>query len=473
MHGKKMNDCNAGSCPGSAKTGVKLLCRAISLAMLLLPAAVAEAAEKLSLSDAYSYALHYDAQVKSAEADRDVSKEEVSKAVSQFLPSVRASASRGRSRTESTTPNSSFPGYYNHSLQYYTTISNGLTLKQSLFNLQNIVTLKQARAVEAKSESILVNEHSALIVRTAEAFFNALFSEDNLEYTRAQSRAAHEQLLQSKRRLASGFGTVTEVSEAQANYDMSIADEASAISGLDFSRRELERITGIYSDHLCRLSPAKIELKAPQPGDPDAWLALAHEKSPRLDASRYEVEIARKEIDKTRSSRYPQLELWAGRNYSQSETNYTIGSIYDTWSVSLQVSVPLYTGGYTSASVRQASARRMKAVDEMASQERSIVSDIRKYFNAQMNNIVQVKAYEQAVRSNEVALEGTKKGFSAGFRTNTDVLEAQKKLLDSRRQLAKSRYQYLMSSLLLKHSAGILRAEDLEAVNDYLEITET
>lgn len=452
-----------GVCPagGNRTSGFRVFWWAITVALLLAPGLL-KAAEPMSLSEAYSYALHYDAQVKSAEADRAISKEEVSKAVSQFLPSIRASASKGRNRTVSATPISSAD-------QYYSTISNGVTVKQSIFNLQNIATLKQAKAVEAKSESLLVYEHSSLIIRTVEAFFNVLFSEENLVFTHAQTQAAQEQLQQAKRRLAGGFGTVTEVNEAQASCDMSIADEASAISSLDFNRHELERITGIYADHLCRLSPNKLELKVPEPRDPEAWMAIAKEKSPRLQASRQEVEIARKEVDKNRASRYPQFELWAGRNYSQSETNYTIGSIYDTWTVSLQMSVPIYTGGYASASIRQASARKLKAYDEMVIQEQSMISDIRKYYNAQLNSIIQVKAYEQAVRSNEIALDGTKKGFLAGFRTNVDVLDAQKKLLDSRRQLAKSRYQYLLNNLLIKQSAGVLGPEDLEAVNSCLE----
>jgi protease secretion system outer membrane protein len=432
------------------------------VALLLFRQEPVSATAPLSLTEAYSFAVHHDAQVRSAEADQAIYQEEVSKANSAFFPTLRATVSKGRNQTESWTPHQQKP-------QYYNTVSNALSLKQPLFNLGSIAGLKQAKAVVAKSELMLAHEQSALIVRISEAFFNVLFNEENLTFTRAQTKASFEQLQQAKRRCSEGYGTVTEISEAQASHDMSIADEAAAVSGLEFSRRELERITGEYAERLCRLSPAKLALTVPEPAGVGAWLALAEENNHRLNASRQEIEVSRKEIDKNRAARYPQIDLWAGRNYSQSESNYTIGSTYDTYSVSVQVSVPIYSGGYTSASVRQAVARKIKAYDDMQVQERTVISDVRKYYDAQLNSIVQVKAYEQAVRSHEIALDGTKKAFLAGFRTNADVLDAQKKLLESRRSLAKARYQYILNNLMLKDSAGVLRPGDIEVVNSCLE----
>ncbi|NTV01834.1 MAG: TolC family outer membrane protein [Chlorobiaceae bacterium] len=432
----------------------------IPAAILLAPRAL-PAEEPLSLTGAYAYAVHSDARIRSAEADHSISREEVSKAVSAFMPTIRASASRGRNRTESVIPSA-------YQDQYYNTISNSLTLKQPLFNLQNVSSLKQAKAIDAKSECMLAHEHSLLIVRTAEAFFNVLFAEESLAFSRSQTTAALGQLQQVKKRYTGGFGTLTEVNEAQANYDVAIAEEATGVSNLDASRHELERITGIYAEKLYHLAPEKLVLNKPDPERVEEWILLAKENNLQVNASRKEIEVADREIDKNRASRYPQVDLWAGKSYSQSENNYTIGSTYNTYSVTVQLNVPIYSGGYTSASIRQSVARKLKAYDDMELQERSATSDIRKYYHSQLNSIVQIKAYEQALRSNGIALEGTRKAFLAGFRTNADVLDAQKKLFDSRRNLAKARYQYILSGLMLKDTAGLLRVADLEALNSCL-----
>jgi protease secretion system outer membrane protein len=132
------------------------------------------------------------------------------------------------------------------------------------------------------------------------------------------------------------------------------------------------------------------------------------------------------------------------------------------------MSMPIYTGGFVSSSVRQAHAKWLKAQEELSSQERGVQSDVRKYYNGVVSGIAQIHAYEQALKSHEVALNGTQKGFEAGLRSNVDVLDAQQKLFSSRRNLAKSRYQYILNSLMLKQSSGMLSAGDLGQVNSWL-----
>ena len=151
-----------------------------------------------------------------------------------------------------------------------------------------------------------------------------------------------------------------------------------------------------------------------------------------------------------------------------SDSNNIIGQAYNTYSIALQLSVPIYTGGYTSASIRQAQAKRLKAQEEFSWQDRGTVSDVRKYYNGVITSIAQIQAYEQAVKSGKIALKGTKKGFELGIRTNMEVLDAQQKLLSNKRNLAKSRYQYILNKLQLKDSTGSLSAADIEEVNGWL-----
>lgn len=434
--------------------GMRLL-----LFLVAMPPCVAVAAnEPLSLIEAYSRAREYDAQYKVAQADREISREEVTKATSAFLPNVHVSLSKGRNVTKS----SSFAG---DDEQYYNTLSNGILLRQSVFNMGSIAAYKQAKAVSSKSESLLLNEGSSLIVRTVEAFLNVLYADENHEVSKAQSLAGLEQVRQTMKKYRDGFGTLTDMNEARASYERALADEALSLSRTVFSRRELERLTGVYAERLCRLSPEKLVLKYPEPANVDEWIELAQGRSHKIHAARHGVEVARKEVARQTSAGYPVVDLLAGKNYVESENNVTIGSTYDTWSISVQASVPLYTGDYNGAMVRQAKAGQMKAANEFNWQERATRSDIQKFFDAQVNGIAQVNAYEQVVRAQTVALEGNQKAYMAGFRNNVDVLDAQQRLFDSRRSLARARYLFLLSQLQLKDAAGVLGAADLEALN--------
>lgn len=421
--------------------------------------------DPIDLSTALQKAREYDARLGAAQADNLIYREEVGRARAQLRPSVRMNAARGRNATQYT----SLAGATTTS--YYNSINYGVSVRQPLLNLSNFVGYKQAKAVSVKSDIDLQKEDASLMIRIAEAYCNALYAEDNLDFSQTLLKAAQEQLQQAKKRFEKGFGTVTEISEAQAGYDMALADGLEIVNSVEFTRRELEHLTGQYPDELCKVVPEKLLLARPEPGNVQSWIDLALTNNYDVVGGHQEIRIAKKEIEKQKFSRYPTVDLVAGRNYSESENNYSIGSIYDTYSVSLQMSMPIYTGGYASASVRQAHAKRLKAEEQLSAQERGVQSDVRKYYNGIVSSIAQIHAYEQAVKSHEIALTGTKKGFEAGLRTNVDVLDAQQKLFSSRRNLAKSRYQYILNRLMLKQASGTLSAGDVEEVNGWLATT--
>ena len=430
--------------------------------------------EQLDLSTAWQEARQYDARLGAAQADNLIYREEVGKARAQLRPSVRLSAAQGRNDTQSTTQGTDFwtgKMITTRKDQLYNTANYGISVRQPLLNMANYASYKQARAVAAKSDIDLQKEDTALIVRTTEAYCNALYAEDNLEFSQALIKAAQEQLQQAKRRFEKGFGTITEINEAQANYDMALADGLEIVNSVEFTRRELEHLTGRYPDNLCKFVPEKIVLAQPEPANLQPWIEMALANNRDVLGGQQEILIAQREAEKQHYSRYPTIDLVGGRNYSDSESNYAIGSIYDTYSIGLQLSMPLYSGGYISASVRQAHAKRLKAQEQLMLQERGVQSDVRKYYNSIVTGIAQIHAYEQAVTSHEIALTGTKKGFGAGLRSNVDVLDAQQKLFASRRNLAKSRYQYILNRLMLKQASGTLSVSDVEEVNGWLAVS--
>jgi len=81
---------------------MKLLVRLMVVAGLF--AALPVCAEPVNLSMAYQKALEYDAQVRAANADYLVSKEEIAKARAEFRPRMNMSALQGRDETKSIAP---------------------------------------------------------------------------------------------------------------------------------------------------------------------------------------------------------------------------------------------------------------------------------------------------------------------------------------------------------------------------------
>jgi outer membrane protein len=80
----------------------------------------------------------------------------------------------------------------------------------------------------------------------------------------------------------------------------------------------------------------------------------------------------------------------------------------------------------------------------------------------------QVKALEAAEASSQSALDATKLGYQVGVRINIDVLNSQSLLFQTKRDLAKARYDVLLGGLKLRQANGTLKAEDLGPVNALL-----
>lgn len=421
-------------------------------------------AEPLSLTEAYKRALTYDAKLKVAEAGNAAQQEEIGKARANFRPSIRLSGAVGRNGTESTSLIRDVSSDY-----FYNTQNYGVVVRQPVFNMSNFAAYRQSKAVAAKSEALLSKERSALFVRTLEAYVNVLFARDNIAFSQAHAKAVKEQMRQARLRYATGSGTLTEIQEAEADYEMAFADGLASTHNLENNRRALENITGVYADSLLSIVHAKVSYDVPRPHDISYWVEYALEHNSEVQAAKQEIRIAKEQVRKNRAARYPTIELVASRTFSESDNNYSIGTQYDTYGVTLQMSLPIYSGGYVSASVRQASAQFWEAGERKNLTERTVTSDVRKYYNGILSSIAQVNAYEQAVKSSEIALIGTQKGFQTGLRSNVDVLNAQAKLFENKRNFAKAQYQYIMNLAMFKQVTGTLSESDMDMINGWMK----
>jgi len=431
----------------------------VAVYLFLTPTVVAE---PVNLYTAYLKALEYDAKLKVAEAGHNAKKEEIAKARANLLPTLRASVTQGRNATESTTLSASPTEYWYNTKRY------SITAKQPLLNMESIAAYGQAKAQVKKSEVLLLKEQKDLLLRTADVYFNMLYAQDQLSFSVVHLDALKEQLEQAKKRYRAGYGTITEISEVQAEYDMALADHLESENSIEILRHKLENITGVYPAIPYVLDPDKMHLKIPEPHSVDEWIALAQENNYDLDALHHDITIAAKEIAKQRYMSLPTVDLVASKSYSESGNDYSIGSKYDTYSLNVQLNLPLYTGGYTSAAVRQAKSNRIAAYEQLNFQEREISTVVREYYRITEQSIAKIRAYQQAVKSSEIALTGTKKGYTAGLRSNVDVLNAIDALYFSSRNLAKSRYDYILSRIFLKQAAGVLSEDELVEISSWL-----
>jgi len=445
------------------KRGRQLLIALPFVASIGLTSAPAQA---LDLLKSYRLALEQDASYQASRAETEATRELVPQARAQLLPNLSASLSRGKNQTNSETPG--FLGARNFSSYEYLSSSYALTLRQPLYRKYNFALYQQAQSQVESAEAILDKSLQDMLVRLCGVYFEALMAQDHLGLVLSIKEAYAGQLQGAKRIFEAGQGTRTDIDDAQARYDMALAQELEASQNVGHTRRQLQLMVNQPVDNLARLNPERLQLVPPLPANPEEWIARGVEVNAELRAMRANIETATQELAKARSGHMPTVDLVAQRSRSLSENQVTINQFYLTSQVSLQVNIPIYSGGHTSSQIRQASANLEKYQQQYEARRREVDLQIRKEFQNVAEGVLKVKAQEQAERSSDQALFSNQKGYQAGTRTQIDILNAQQQRMNVRRDLAQARYQYVLARVRLQALVGSLNEEEIANINSWL-----
>ncbi|MEN9357080.1 MAG: hypothetical protein RL695_1251 [Pseudomonadota bacterium] len=454
--------------PRKERTLMKILPRIRkSLLATLCALALSPTAHAIDLLQAYRLAIQNDARYQAARAEAAASREAEPQAIAQLLPNVSANIARSDRSSDISAPN--FMGKISHNRQDYISSNYAVTLRQPLYRRYNFMLYQQAQSQVASAEANLDRNLQDLLIRLSSSYFDALMAEDQLNLALAQKEAYAAQKQYAQRRFESGQGTRTDIDDTQARYDMALAQELDALQNLDYNRRQIQTIINQPVTHLATLLPARIELLPPNPADPEAWIKRSEDVNAELRSLRANIDIAEKEVSKAGAGHHPTIDLVAQRSKTESDTENTLNQGYLTTSVGIQISIPIFAGGYNSSQVRQAEAALDKARQQYEARRREIDLAVRKEYQNITQGILKVKALEQAERSADQAVYSNQKGYQAGTRTLVDILNAQQQRMNTRRDLSNARLQYLLARLKLQSLAGSLQEEDITAINLWLD----
>ena len=434
----------------------------LSASLLLLISGLSLQVEATNLLEAYKDAVKNDPQTLKAKAQYDVAKASESIAFSSLLPSVNLTAGYGLTNSEvydATTDTVS--DFESDSLSY------GISLSQAIFRMDTWYSLDAAekRALQAQAGFDLAQQ--ALITRVSVAYFNVLKAQDNLEFVQSEKKAIERQLEQTKQRFNVGLTAITDVHEAQANFDSAVAQEIRGKNDIEIAKETLREITGKYYSKFDGLNTTRFDATMPTPLKIQHWVNKSESNNLELKAKELMVEAAKYDIKRAQSGHYPTLNLTASLNNTDLGIDYTSPAL-NTSSIGLNLTVPLYSGGATSAAVKQAQANFVYASEDREATHRSVVRQVRTSFADVVALVSTLKALEQSVISAESALKATQAGFEVGTRTIVDVLNSTRNLFNAKRNLSNTRYDYVLSMLTLKQSSGSLTGTDVEAVNSGL-----
>ncbi|MEE8365323.1 MAG: TolC family outer membrane protein [Gammaproteobacteria bacterium] len=410
------------------------------------------------LMDVYRLALERDAEFKIAESQYQSVLESLPIAVSTWRPQVNLSAHISKRETDG------LSSFANTSDSY----GYRVNLTQKLYNAENLATIDAAEALVAKAQAELEFSHQALILRVSERYFDILSTEDNLEFARAEENAIARQLEQAKKRFEVGLIAITDVLEAQARYDSALAQSILAENLLANANQALQVIIAEMPSASIAGLGEKLELGIPEPADIRQWVDRSLQNNQNLVAALAALRAAEHEREGNRKSYYPTVDLIASFSDTNFDNPTTGAARQEDLRLSIELNVPLFTGGRINAELQQAEANYRTAQNTALLQKRLTSQQTRNAYLGVVSGISQVQALKQALSSSTTALEATEAGFEVGTRTSVDVLISLQEIYRAQRDYASARYDYLLNTLRLKQATGLLNAEDLQQVNRWL-----
>ncbi len=396
------------------------------------------------LKSVYEQAKMNDPMVLKAQAQYMAAKEDITQARATLLPHLSGSASRTQ-----------------HSDNTYSN-SYGLSLSMELYHHDSWLRLDNAKKSAHRSDVTFQAAKQELIVRVTQAYFNVLKAKDDLEFTNTEKAAIERQLEQTKQRYSVGLTAVTDVHEAQAQYDNAVTAEIRAQNNVFNAEEALRVITNVYPRDLNGLNTERFGASRPIPDSANEWQQTAEAKNLDIIAQKITVDIAKENINIAQAGHYPTVDFSGSFGGSEFE------DVTDKNSLGISISVPIYSGGATSSRVRQSQSNYVAASQDLQRTHRDVVRKARNGYNTVITSVSSIKALEQALISAESALKATEAGFEVGTRTIVDVLDSTRNLFNAKRNLSSTRYDYVQAILALKQAGGTISEKDIADINQGL-----
>ena len=413
----------------------------------------------------YEEALRNDPTFLGAMKERDAGLESRIIGRAGLLPKLSYSYNKGRNNSQATYLNDRGNS---HEDRNYNSYGSTFMVQQPLIDYEAYANYRKGVAQALFADETFRSKSQELLVRVLTHYTQALFAQDQIDIARAKKKAYEQQFRQNEHLFRQGEGTRTDILEAESRYELATAEEIQAIDEQDAALRELGALTGNASLSIEQLQPLAADFNSLplEPANFSTWHAMALANNPELASQREALEVARYEVERNRAGHLPKLNAYASVRKMESDSGNTYNQRYDTNTIGIEVSLALYAGGGVSASVRQAGSNLARVEYELEGKTRETLIELRRQFNACLSGVNKLRAYQKALISAQALVVSTRQSILGGERVNLDALNAEQQLYTTRRDLARTRYDYLLAWTRLHFYAGTLGEQDLARVDE-------
>lgn len=394
--------------------------------------------------------LSAEAQIKNAQGQEK-------SAFGQILPQVSASTSFTRLSRE-------------QEIKEYTSGETyTVNLNQTIYNPAAWRGYKKYSEMTAQYRSQYEDAKIQATAELVQRYFAALAAEDELELTIAERKATQRNLDRLQAMFDRKLATVTDVLQVSAKVDSLESSEIEARNQIQVTREALAELIGreVYQPLKRIDTSAHFDMPAETE---EQWVGLAVSNNPALHAKQKAVDSANYAVEEARAGHLPTLSLGLGAQRSDFAYQNVPSPQTDTYSASITLQVPLYSGGSTSARVEGLYGARDAAEQDYEAVRRQVIKETRTAYMKSASDLSKIASSRRALDSAIKSREANERSLSLGVATAVDVLNAVQQEYSARRDYLKAQYDFITNQLVLLRWRGDLADADIRKINDWLSV---
>lgn len=354
-----------------------------------------------------------------------------------------------------------------NSRDIYDNASYSLSLTQYLYNKAVWEGYQKAKSSTLQKASQAEDAQAEATVDLAKRYFQALSADDELELLMAERRATQKSLDRVTAMYGKQMAMVTDLLDLKARVDLLAAQEVEARNQVRLSRAALSEIVGRpITEPLSRIRN-DIALQAPDK-PLESWIIEAINSNPLLKARENQLDVANAAVRESKGSHYPTVTFTLGAQRSDVGYDNTQSPRSDSYVATIGVSVPIYSGGSTSARVRGLYDEQLAVEQEVEGVRRQVVKETTNSYLTSVSSVEKIRANKNALSSAEQSSIASQKAFTYGVKNSVDVLTSVQAEFKARRDLLKAKYDFITNLFILNRWAGRPPEESIDAVNVWL-----
>jgi len=435
-----------------------------------------------NLMQAWQSAQEHDPEFAAALAAHAAGDTKRDQAKALWRPSVTLVASVGKMTNETSTSGAQFaaPGFeQSNGVAFDTSIRDGsaehyaISAKQPLFNRVLSAQRRQLVLTADMAESEWQGSRQQLIMRVVEKYFDLMSAIESLRLIRQREVAVEKATNESKDRFKLGSLPVVDTYEATANLEDIKAQAMAAEMEVQIKEAAFSDLTGIQKIDAGTIEPFPPTFLESLP-PLDYWISHTSQNNLSLKKQTTFQGFAKEEAAKSAIASTPSIELVAqiARDHLSGAGDFgSADNSVSNRSIGIQLTLPIFTGGYRSSQHEEALHLIEKSVAEGALLQQRIALQTRTAWLGVTTGAARTMALEQALKASRSRLQATRLGRELGDRTTLDLLNAEADTTHAEYVLLQARISVLLNRLRLAELSGSLDESILLTVNSLITQT--